>query len=115
TVSYTSFVYRFIMFTLSFSLSGLFSIVSCKIDLLQLGHQRISGVGSCALVVKRLIGHLIQSLQEIFLVYAVVSDGRFDLDRFFQLLKFLQQLLASLLVAFSLKCRVASTVRAHLT
>lgn len=60
----------------------LFTIVAFQIQVLHLAHKRISRVCRCTLIVECLLGHLIQSLQELLLIDAVSLDGIFDLDIF---------------------------------
>ena len=67
-----------------FRICCLFSVVSFQVQLFDFTHQRISGIGSGALVVKSLFHHLIQSSQEIFLFDSVFGDGLLDSDLFFQ-------------------------------
>ena len=51
------------------------AVVSVEVHLLDLAHERVSGVSGCALVVERLLGHSVESVEEVLLVYSVVADG----------------------------------------
>mgnify|MGYP007028317897 CR=1 FL=1 len=69
-----------------------FSVVRFQIDIFQLGYKRISRVGTGTLVIEGLLGHLIQSFQEMFLIYAVITDRRQDLDSSHKLIQFSKKL-----------------------
>ena len=49
------------------------AVVGIEIHLLYFAHQRISRVCTRALVVKRLLGHIVESCKEICLIYIVIA------------------------------------------
>ena len=48
------------------------AVVGVEVHLLNLAHQRVAGVGAGALVVKRLLGHIVQPGKEVRLKYAYI-------------------------------------------
>lgn len=61
-------------------------------------HQRIPRIRAGALVVERLLHHLVEGVEEIFLIDAVLLDGLLDAYLGFQLFNGGQQVLELLLV-----------------
>ncbi len=57
-------------------------MVSFQIDLLHLGHQRISRVCTGTLIVEGVLHHLIQRSHEIFFLDTVLFDRPLDADLF---------------------------------
>lgn len=62
---------------------SLFAVVALQIDLFDLLHQWISWVSACTLVVECLLYHIIQCVEEVFLIYAIVFDRFLDADCLF--------------------------------
>ena len=79
----------------------LFPIVGFQVHFLDLAEQRVARIAAGALVVKGVLHHLVEGLQEVLLVYAVVLDGLFDADRFFELLDLLDEELQCLCVVLA--------------
>lgn len=69
----------------------LLSVVSIQIHLLNLFHQWIPGICTGALVVEGLLYHVIQPVQKIRFVNAVIPDSFLNAAVFFQLVDFLNQ------------------------
>ena len=62
---------------------SLFAVVALQIDLFDLLHQWISWVSACTLIVECLLYHVIQCVEEVFLIYAIVFDRFLDTDCLF--------------------------------
>ena len=80
----------------------LLAVVCVEIHLLYLAHERVSRVCTGALVVECVLGHLVESVEEVFLVNAVVfdcllySDALLELvDSFYKILKLLLVVIAA--------------------
>ena len=76
----------------------LLAVVSLQIQILDLAHQRIPGVRAGALIVKCLLHHSIQRIQEVLLIHAVVLDAGFHTHGLFQLLNLLDELQYSIIL-----------------
>ena len=84
-------------------LEGL-AVIGVEIHLLDLAHQRITGIGSRALVVECLNGHIVQSVEEVLLVGNILFDGGLDADlrlEFIDLLDQVGELFAVVLAAYA--------------
>ena len=56
----------------------LLAVVGVKIHLLYLAHERLTRVRSGALVVKRLLGHIVKAGKEVCLIHAIVAYRLLD-------------------------------------
>ena len=56
------------------------AVVGVEVHLSYLADQRIARIRASALVVERLLGHLVETREEVLLVRDVVADGRLDAD-----------------------------------
>src|SRR5699024_466790 len=81
---------------------SLLAVVALQVDFFDLAHQGISGVGASALVVKGILHHLVQSIQEVLLVHAVVLDGLLDADLLLQIFQSLDEVFKDLVVVLAL-------------
>ena len=56
------------------------AVVSVKIHLLDFLHHRITRVGAGALIVESLLGHFVETREEVFLIRDVIADRGLDAD-----------------------------------
>ena len=78
------------------------AVVSKRVDLLQLGNERVPRVRARALVVERLLGHLVQGVEEVLLVHAVLADGILYADRVLKVAQLLDEEIQGLVVILAL-------------
>ena len=71
----------------------LFSIIAFQVDFFHLTHKRISWVSSCTLVVECLLCHIIQCIQEVFLIYTVIFDCLLNANLLFEFFQFSDEVL----------------------
>ena len=81
---------------------GLTAVVGVEVELLDFAHQRVARVGTGALIVERLLDHLVEGLEEVGLVHAVVGDGLLDADGGLELLELGAEVLKDLTVVLAL-------------
>ena len=77
------------------------AVVGVQVELLDLAHERVARVCAGALVVERLLGHLVEGVEEVLLVNTVVGDGLLDADEVLELLELRDEVLEDLLVVLA--------------
>ena len=88
----------------------LLAVVALEIDFLDLAHQGVAGVGAGALVVEGVLHHLVQGIQEVLLVHAVILDGLLDANLLLQVFQGLDEVFKDLVVVLALDATVAGSL-----
>ena len=77
------------------------AVVGVEVHLLDFLEERITRVGACALVVERLLGHLVEGSEEVLLLNAVICDCILDADPCLELVDAVDEVLNALLVVLA--------------
>ena len=79
----------------------LVAIVSVEIHLLDLTHERITRVSTCALVVESLLCHCVKTVKEILLVNAVITDCFLNSDSLLESVNSVDKVLKAFLIVLA--------------
>ena len=79
----------------------LVAIVSVEIHLLDLTHERITRVSTCALVIESLLCHCVKTVKEILLVNAVITDCLLDAYSIFKCIDSVDKVLKAFLIVLA--------------